>query len=162
MEPATGRPALGPLSGAGFAPLPAQAKGCSVQGPVVKPTDSTGQLEASSGRQLSYAEVGAAYVGVVAGRPDKEVTAGVESSSPLPTTKEASQEGKGGRTTRRPAEERRAARWEPLLTDTWAITRHAKQAKWDDQAHSQGYHHCAGTRCFDGSRFKAHLRRGTR
>jgi hypothetical protein len=87
MEPATRRPAPGPLSGAGSAPLPAQAKGSSAQGLVVKPTTSTGEQAASSGRQLSYAEVGATYAGVVTGRPVKGATAGVDSSSPLPTKK---------------------------------------------------------------------------
>jgi hypothetical protein len=96
MELATRRPAPGPLSGARSAPLPAQAKGCSAQGPVVLPTASTGEQAAFSGRQLSYAEVGAAYAGVVAGRPVKGATAGVDSSEPLPTKKGASQEGKGG------------------------------------------------------------------
>jgi hypothetical protein len=37
MEPATRRLAPGPLSGAGSAPLPAQAKESSAQGPVVLP-----------------------------------------------------------------------------------------------------------------------------
>jgi hypothetical protein len=64
---------------------------------VVKPTASTGKQAASNGRQLSYAEVGAAYAEVVAGRPVKGATAGVDSSAPLPTKKGASQEGKGGR-----------------------------------------------------------------
>jgi hypothetical protein len=91
------RPAPGPLSGVVSAPLPAQAKGSYAQGPVVLPTASTGEQAAFSGRQISYAEVGAAYAGVLAGRPVKGATAGVESSAPLPTNKEASQEGKGGR-----------------------------------------------------------------
>jgi hypothetical protein len=60
----TRRPAPGPLSGAGSTPLPAQEKGSSArssaQGPVVLPTPSTGEQAAFSGRQLSYAEVGAA------------------------------------------------------------------------------------------------------
>jgi hypothetical protein len=64
---------------------------------VVKPTASTGERAASTGRQLSYAEVGAAYSGVVAGRPVEGATAGVDSSAPLPTKNRAPQEGKGGR-----------------------------------------------------------------
>jgi hypothetical protein len=71
MEPATRRPAPGPLSGARFAPLHGQAKGSSAQSPVVKPTANTGEKAASSGRQISYAEVGAAYDAVVAGQPLK-------------------------------------------------------------------------------------------
>jgi hypothetical protein len=67
MEPATRRPAPRPLSGAGSVPLPVQAKGSSAQGPVVLPAVSTGEQAAFSGRQLSYAEVGEAYAGVVAG-----------------------------------------------------------------------------------------------
>jgi hypothetical protein len=42
------------------------------------------------------AEAGAPYAGIVAGRPVKGATAGVDSSAPLPTRKWASQEGKGG------------------------------------------------------------------
>jgi hypothetical protein len=61
MEPAARRPAPGPLTGTGSAPLPAPAKGKT----------STGEQAANSGRQLSYAEVGAAYDRVVAGRPVK-------------------------------------------------------------------------------------------
>jgi hypothetical protein len=87
MEPATRRPAPGPRSGAGPAPLPAQAKGRYAQGPVVLPTASTGEQAAFSGRHLSYAEVGAAYARVVAGRPVKGATARVDSSAPLPTKK---------------------------------------------------------------------------
>jgi hypothetical protein len=64
---------------------------------VVKSTAFTDEKAALSGRQLSYAEAGAAYAGVVAGRPVKEVMAGMNSSAPLPTKKGASQEGKGGR-----------------------------------------------------------------
>jgi hypothetical protein len=71
MEPATSRPAPGLLSGAGSAPLPAQAKGSSAQGTVVKPTASMGEQAAFSGRQISYADVFAAYAGVVAERPIK-------------------------------------------------------------------------------------------
>jgi hypothetical protein len=84
MEPATRCPAPGPLSGAGSAPLPAQAKGSSVQGPVVKSTAYTGEQAASGGRKLSYAEAEAAY-------------AGVDSSAPLPAKKGSTREGKGGR-----------------------------------------------------------------
>jgi hypothetical protein len=60
-EPAARRRAPGPLSGAGSAPLPTPVKGKTC----------TGELAANRGRQLSYAEVGAAYAGVVAGRPVK-------------------------------------------------------------------------------------------
>jgi hypothetical protein len=50
-------------SGAESAPLPAQAKGTlSAQGPVVKSSTSTGGQAASSGRKLSFAGFGAAYV----------------------------------------------------------------------------------------------------
>jgi hypothetical protein len=53
MEPATRRPAPGPMPGAGSAPLPTQAKGA----PALEPEKSTGEHPASSGRQLSYVEV---------------------------------------------------------------------------------------------------------
>jgi hypothetical protein len=53
MEPATRRPAPGPMPGAGSASLPTQAKGA----PALAPEKSTGEQPASSGRQLSYAEV---------------------------------------------------------------------------------------------------------
>jgi hypothetical protein len=131
MEPATRLPAPGPLSGAGSAPLPAQAKGSSVQGPVVLPTASTGEQAAFSGRQLSYAEVVAAYAGVVAGRPVKGATAGVDSSAPLSTKKGPHRRVTEGGTRRRPAElplcpsppeGRRMSWWAPLLADAWAIT----------------------------------------
>jgi hypothetical protein len=85
------------LFGAGSAPLPVQANGSSAQGLVVLPTASTGEQAAFSGRQLSYAEVGATYAGVVAGRPVKGATAGVDSSATLPTKNGASEESKGGR-----------------------------------------------------------------
>jgi hypothetical protein len=58
MEPGTWRPAPGSFSGAGTAPLSAQARGSTAHGPVVLHTASTGEQAASSGRQLSYAEVG--------------------------------------------------------------------------------------------------------
>jgi hypothetical protein len=64
--------------------LPAQAKGSSAQGLVVKPTASTGKEAATSGRQLSYAEVGEACAGVVVGRPGKGATAWVEGTARLP------------------------------------------------------------------------------
>jgi hypothetical protein len=57
MEPAARRSAPGPLSGARSAHLPAPVKGKT----------STGEQAAKSGQQLSYAEVGASYAGVVAG-----------------------------------------------------------------------------------------------
>jgi hypothetical protein len=87
IEPATRLPAPGPLSGVGSAPLPAQAKGSTAQGPVMKPTASTAEQAASSGRQLSYAEVGGTYAGIVTGRPFKGASLGVDSSAPLPTKK---------------------------------------------------------------------------
>jgi hypothetical protein len=84
MEPAAGLSAPGPLSGAGSTPLPAPVKGKT----------STGEQAANSGRQLSYAEVGATYAGVVAGRPVKGANAGVDSSAPLATKDVASDEDK--------------------------------------------------------------------
>jgi hypothetical protein len=39
----------------------------------------------AAGRQLSYAEVGKAYAGVVAGRPVKQANVGVDSVAPLPS-----------------------------------------------------------------------------
>jgi hypothetical protein len=69
-EPATRRPAPGPVPGEGSAPLPAQAKGAPTQDRADKPK-STGEEAASSGRQFSYAEGGKAYAWVVAGRPVK-------------------------------------------------------------------------------------------
>jgi hypothetical protein len=53
LEPATRRPASGPMPGAGSAPLPTQAKGA----PALTPEKSTGEQTEFSGRQLSYAEV---------------------------------------------------------------------------------------------------------
>jgi hypothetical protein len=146
--------APGPLSGAGFAPLPAQANRSPAQGPVVKPTASTSEQAASSSRQLSYAEAGAQYDGEVAGRPVKGETAGVDSSAPLPVKKGHLRRVKVGGT-------RRTSRSAPLLADTWEITPPRQKAKWDSQAHSQGYQHCSNTRCFDGSSTKAHLSRST-
>jgi hypothetical protein len=64
---------------------------------VVQSFASTGEKSANNGRQLSYAEVGAVYSGVVAGRPVKGANAGVDSSSTLSTKNGASDEGKGGR-----------------------------------------------------------------
>jgi hypothetical protein len=78
MEPAARRPAHGPQSGAGSAPLSAQAKGTFA---------STGEQAANNGRQLSYAEVSAVYAGVVAGRPVKGANAAVDFSATLPTKK---------------------------------------------------------------------------
>jgi hypothetical protein len=83
MEHTARRPAPRALSGAWSSP--------------VKRRNSTGEEAANSGRQLSYAEVGAAYAGVVAGRPVKGAKAGVDSSAPLPTKDGASDDGKGGR-----------------------------------------------------------------
>jgi hypothetical protein len=73
------------MPGGRSAPLPAQAKGTPAQGPVGKSTASTGEQAASSGRQLSYAEAGKAYAGLVAGRPVQGATAGVDSSTNQPT-----------------------------------------------------------------------------
>jgi hypothetical protein len=87
MEPVARRPAPGPQSGAGSAPPSAQAKGTSAQGPVVQSIASTGEQAANNGRQLSYAEVGAVYAGVVSGRPVKGANAGVDSSATLPNKK---------------------------------------------------------------------------
>jgi hypothetical protein len=131
MELATRRPAPGPLSGAGSAPLPTQAKGNCAQGPVAKSTASAGEEAASSGQQLSRADSGAAHAGLVAERPIKGVNAGVDSSALFPIKKRASQEGKEGGTRRRPAElppcpsspDGRTSRWESLLADTWTLTR---------------------------------------
>jgi hypothetical protein len=53
MEPATRRPASGLKPGVGSAPLPTQAKGATA----VEPEKFTGEQPATSGRQLSYAEV---------------------------------------------------------------------------------------------------------
>jgi hypothetical protein len=97
MEPATRRPAPEPLSGTASTRLHAQAKGSSAQSTVVKPTASTGEQAASSGRKRSYAEVGAAYAGVVAGRQVKGANSGVDPSATFPTIKGASQESKRGR-----------------------------------------------------------------
>jgi hypothetical protein len=55
-EPASRRRATGQISGAVSGRLPAQAKGSPAQDPAEKPK-STGEHAASSGRQLSYAEV---------------------------------------------------------------------------------------------------------
>jgi hypothetical protein len=82
MEPAARRSVPRPLSGARSAPLPA----------LVKVKISTGEQAANSGRQLSYAGVGAAYAGIVAGRPVNGTNAGVDSSAPLPTKDEACDE----------------------------------------------------------------------
>jgi hypothetical protein len=118
MEPAARRPALGPQSGAGSAPLSAQTKGTFA---------STGEQAVNNGRQLSYAEVSAVYVGVVAGRPVKGANAGVDSSATRHTKNGAYGEGKGGRDVKSrrtppprpsPPEGRRTSRWAPLLADT--------------------------------------------
>jgi hypothetical protein len=53
LELATRRPARGLKPGAGSAPLPTKAKGAAA----LAPEKSTGKQSASSGRQLSYAEV---------------------------------------------------------------------------------------------------------
>jgi hypothetical protein len=84
MEPAARRPARGPLCRSGSTPLLEP----------VKRKIFKGERAASSSRQLSYAEEGAAYAGVVAGRPVKGSNARVDSSAPLPTKHGASDEGK--------------------------------------------------------------------
>jgi hypothetical protein len=170
--PVTRRPAPGPLSGAGSAPLPAHANGSTAQGPVVLPTASTGEQAASNGRQISYAEVGTAYAGVVVGLPVKGKTPGVDSSAPLPTTKGATQEGK-----RREGREGVSPNSPCVQVPQRGEGRHGEhycwrtlkrsphrteKAKWDAQAHSQRYQLCASTRCFEGSNLKSHLSRGTR
>jgi hypothetical protein len=119
MEPAARRPAPGPQSGAGSAPLSAQAKGTSAQGPVVQSFASTGEQAANNGRQLSYAEMGAVYAGVMAGRQVKGANAGVDSSATLPTKNGASGEGKGGRdveSSRRTLPETKSPRGEKDVT----------------------------------------------
>ncbi|XP_021941957.1 mucin-1-like, partial [Zootermopsis nevadensis] len=67
LEPASRRPAPGPLSGAKSPPLPAPAKVHRPDGPSVaasSTTASTSEQATSRGRQLgSYAEVSAAYTG---------------------------------------------------------------------------------------------------
>jgi hypothetical protein len=78
MEPAARHPAPAPQSGAGSAPLSAQAKGTFA---------STGDQVVNNGRQLSYADVSAVYAGVVAGRPVKAANAGVDSLATVPTKK---------------------------------------------------------------------------
>jgi hypothetical protein len=72
-ETAARRPAPGPLSGAASAPLPAPVEGKTF----------TGKQAANSDRQVGYAEVGAAYGGVLAGRQVKGAIAAVDSSAPL-------------------------------------------------------------------------------
>jgi hypothetical protein len=92
------------MSGDGYAPLPAEAEGISAQDPAVKSTTSSGEQAASSSRQLSYTEIYAAYVGVVAGRPVKGANAGVNFSAPFPNKSGDSQEGKRGREEKATAE----------------------------------------------------------
>jgi hypothetical protein len=87
MVPAARRPAPGPLSGPESAPLPAPVKGKTC----------TGEQAANRDKQLSYAEMGAMYAGVVAGRPVKWANAGADSSASLSTKDRASDEGKGRR-----------------------------------------------------------------
>jgi hypothetical protein len=94
MEPAARRQAPGPLSGVGSAPLHAKAVGPKIAlrlGAV-----STGERAAKSSRQLSYAEVGASYSGLVAGNPVKGSSVRVDTLA-LSTKNGASKEGKGGR-----------------------------------------------------------------
>jgi hypothetical protein len=152
MEPAARRPAPGPQSGAGSAPLSAQAKGTFA---------CTGEQAVNNGRQISYAEMNAVYAGVVTGLPVKGANAGVDSSATLPTRNGASGEGKGGRdvksSSRNPprdqvlqtGEERHGGHhcWRTL---DLSATR-TQQAKLAAQAHSQGYWLSVGTCCFEGS-----------
>lgn len=69
MEPAARLPGPGLLSGVGSTPLSAQARGQQfVQRPVVQSTSSsTGKQGATTGRQISYAEMSVEYAGTVAG-----------------------------------------------------------------------------------------------
>lgn len=101
--------------------------------PVDEPTasTSTGEQPTSSGRQFSYPEVSAAYTGIVAGRPLKRRSLGVDSSAPLPTKVGATKEDKGTRDEKAslgpsPVSKspggRRAPRWFPPLSHTWTLT----------------------------------------
>jgi hypothetical protein len=65
--------------------------------PSGQPTASTGEQAATSGWQLSYAEVGEVYTMLMAGQPVKGVNVGVDSSAMLPTKNRASEKGKGER-----------------------------------------------------------------
>jgi hypothetical protein len=148
MDPATRRPAPGPLSGAGSAPSPAQTQGNSAQGPMVKPTASTGEQAASSCRQLTNTEVGAAQAGIVAGRPVKGTTAGWIPRHRSPLKWGPLRRVKGGETMMHhaefppylsPPEGRMTSRWEPLLADTWTLNPPCQtQDKWNAPEHSQG------------------------
>jgi hypothetical protein len=113
MEPAARCPAPRPLSGAGSAPLPTPVKGKT----------STGEQAANSDRQVIYAEVDAAYAGVVDGRPVTGANAGVDSSTPLPTKDGASDEGKEGsdvKTSHRTPHETKCLRGEDVTVGTIA------------------------------------------
>jgi hypothetical protein len=135
MEPAARRLAPMLLSGAGSAPLPAPVKGKT----------RTGEQANNSGRQLSYAEVGAAYAGVLAARPRSECC--LDSSAPLPAKYGASDEYKGRRdmkTSRRaPPEIKSPQRGEGNHGGhhCWRTLGHSpcctQKAKWATQAHSQ-------------------------
>jgi hypothetical protein len=113
MELAARRPALGPLSGTGSAPLPTPAKGKT----------SKGEQAANSGRQLSYAEVGMAYAGFVAGRPVKGANAGMDSSVLLPT-KDEGKEKRDVKTSCRAPPEIKSPRGEKDVTVGTTAGRH--------------------------------------
>jgi hypothetical protein len=174
MELATRRPAPRPQSRALSAPLPVEAKRISAQVSMVKSTASTGEQAAPTGRQFNYAEVSAAYAGVMAGRPVTGANPGVDSSAQFPTKNWASQDGGVGGGEGREGVPRNSSRvhvpqreegrcgrhhyWRTLKRST----RRAKDAKWDAQAHSHEHWHCVGTSCFEGSSSKADLFRGSR
>jgi hypothetical protein len=133
------------------ASLRAQAKGISAEDLVAKSTASMSEQDAPSGRQNSYADVGAAYTRVVAGRPVKRADTEVDPWLPLPTKNGTSREGKEG------MNEKTSLCWRILRR----LSHCGKEAKLDAQAYSQGYQHCVGTRCFDGRSSKMHLSRDT-
>jgi hypothetical protein len=152
MEPATRRPGHCPEPGSRFClhrqrEAPPKARW-------IKPTTSTGKQAASSGRKLSYAKVGAAYAEVLAGRPVKGATGGVDSSAPLSTKRGDSHEGKGGSVPRNSPHDQDPLRGEGRhgVHYCWLTlgrsTRRSKQAKWEEKEQIQWYLHCAGTRCF--------------
>jgi hypothetical protein len=87
--------------------------------------DSPYKAPASSGRQLNYAEVNAVHARVVAGRPVKEASAGVDASPPFPNKNGASLQGKGGRNekaSRGTPPVSNSSRKAPLLAYTWTLT----------------------------------------
>jgi hypothetical protein len=93
IQTAAWRPETGPLPGVESAPLRVQEIGKPFAlGRVVKSTVSTGEQTATSGRKLSYAEDGAAYIGVVARRLAQGANAGLDSLAPLTNEAEAFQD----------------------------------------------------------------------